>query len=56
MSMKGYRIIPLIDEWYKMSRILDLISLIQLMGRDEDMPNKYTQIKSIIEHTIKNFY
>lgn len=47
---------PLIDEWYKMSRILDLISLIQLMGRDEDMPNKYTKIKSIVECTIKKFY
>ncbi|MDO5517034.1 MAG: phosphotransferase [Clostridium sp.] len=46
----------LIDNWYEVSKILDLISLLQLMGRDEDMPNKYMQIKDIIELSIKKFY
>lgn len=36
------------ENWYKLSRIRDLVNLIQLMGFKEDMPNKYAQIKSII--------
>lgn len=34
--------------WYKLSRIRDLANLIQLMGFEEDMPNKYAEIKGII--------
>lgn len=39
----------LIDEWYRISKILDLISLLQIIGRNEEMPNKYSDIKTIIE-------
>lgn len=46
----------LIDNWYEVSKMLDLLSLIQLMSRDEDMPNKYMQIKDMIECSIKKFY
>lgn len=46
----------LIDNWYNISKIIDLLSLIQLMSRDEDMPNKYNKINQIIEDIIEKFY
>lgn len=46
----------LMDNWYNISKIIDLLSLIQLMNRDEDMPNKYNKIIQIIEVVIEKFY
>lgn len=46
----------LIDNWYNISKIIDLISLVQLIGRDQEMPNKYNKIKEIVENTIKKVY
>lgn len=41
----------LIKNWYKVSKLRDLANLIQLINGEEDMPNKYSNIKSIL---IKN--
>ena len=46
----------LIDNWYDICKIIDLLSLIQLISRDEEMPNKYNQIKEIIKCSIDKLY
>lgn len=46
----------LFDNWYDICKVIDLLSLIQLMSRDEEMPNKYNQIKEIIEYSINKLY
>ena len=43
----------LVKDWYKISKIRDLINLIQLIDGEENMPNKYTNIKNIIINNIK---
>ena len=40
------------DDWYKISKLRDLINLIQLMDGEENMPNKYSNIKNIIINNI----
>lgn len=37
------------DNWYKLSKIRDLANLIQLLDFEEDMPNKYMEIKTLIK-------
>lgn len=36
------------ENWYKLCKVRDLANLLQLLGFEEDMPNKYREIKSII--------
>lgn len=43
----------LMNNWYKISRLRDLINLIQLISADEDMPNKYKNIRDIIIRDIR---
>ncbi len=45
----------LIDNWYKISKLRDLVNLIQLIDGNEDMPNKYANIKLIIVNILKQF-
>lgn len=46
----------LTDNWYDICKIIDLLSLIQLISREEEMPNKYNQIKEIIKFSIDKLY
>jgi aminoglycoside phosphotransferase (APT) family kinase protein len=39
-------------DWYKISKLRDLINLIQLIDGEENMPNKYANIKHIIINNI----
>lgn len=39
--------------WYKLCKIRDLASLIQLIGFEEEMPNKYAEINRLILKIIK---
>jgi len=39
-------------DWYKISKLRDLINLIQLIDGEENMPNKYANIKDIIINNI----
>lgn len=45
----------LTDDWYKISKLRDLINLIQLMDTNEDMPNKHMNIKKIIVDILEQF-
>ncbi|SFD06726.1 phosphotransferase family protein [Clostridium uliginosum] len=45
----------LIKEWYKIAKLRDLVNLIQLISAEEEMPNKYREIKEIILETIEVF-
>lgn len=45
----------LINDWYKISKLRDLVSLIQLINTKEDMPNKYACIKTIVVNTLEQF-
>lgn len=45
----------LINDWYKISKIRDLVSLVQLLSMKEDMPNKYSSIKNIIVNNLNKF-
>lgn len=45
----------LISDWYKISKLRDLISLIQLINTKEYMPNKHENIKIIINDTLEQF-
>lgn len=45
----------LINDWYKISKLRDLVNLIQLINNKEDMPNKYANIKTIIVNTLERF-
>lgn len=52
---RGYRkysdyILP--DDWYKISKLRDMVNLIQLMGMEQHMPNKFNDIKNIIERSL----
>lgn len=44
----------LVNNWYKISKIRDLVNLIQLINGEKDMPNKYNDIKDIIVNNVKN--
>lgn len=46
----------LMNNWYKISRLRDLINLIQLISVDEEMPNKYKNIREIIIRDIRYLY
>lgn len=41
------------EDWYKLSKLRDLATLIQLIGAPEDLPNKYKNIKKIIVNILK---
>ena len=43
------------ENWYKLSKIRDLANLIQLIGFEQDMPNKYSDVKSLILRTIDDY-
>jgi len=45
----------LIDEWYKLSKLRDLVNMIQLLNANENMPNKYVTLKKIVNNTLKLF-
>ena len=45
----------LIDEWYKVSKLRDLVNMIQLLNAKENMPNKYKTLKKIISNTLQLF-
>lgn len=45
----------LMDDWYKISKLRDLVNLIQLISGEEDMPNKYKNIKEIIMKNLQQF-
>ena len=49
IKCSGYK---LSKDWYKISKLRDLINLIQLMNGEENMPNKYTNIKKILINNI----
>ncbi|BCZ49341.1 hypothetical protein psyc5s11_54080 [Clostridium gelidum] len=38
--------------WYKISKLRDLVNLIQIINGEEDMPNKYSNIKNIVINNI----
>ncbi|OOM72491.1 homoserine kinase [Clostridium puniceum] len=45
----------LMDSWYKISKLRDLTNLIQLINANEDMPNKYANIKILVVNILKQF-
>jgi aminoglycoside phosphotransferase (APT) family kinase protein len=45
----------LINEWYKISKLRDLVNMIQLLNAKENMPNKYATLKKIISNTLELF-
>jgi aminoglycoside phosphotransferase (APT) family kinase protein len=45
----------LMDDWYKISKLRDLTNLIQLINADEEMPNKYANIKALVDNILKQF-
>ena len=45
----------LITDWYKVSKLRDLVNLMQLINAEEHMPNKYTSIRAIIVNTLRQF-
>lgn len=40
------------DDWYKISKLRDMVNLIQLMAMDKNMPNKFNDIRNIIEKSL----
>jgi len=45
----------LITDWYKVSKLRDLVNLMQLIDAKEHMPNKYASIRTIIVNTLRQF-
>lgn len=45
----------LIDDWYKISKLRDLINLIKLVDTRENMPNKHKNIINIINNILEVF-
>jgi aminoglycoside phosphotransferase (APT) family kinase protein len=43
------------DNWYEISKLRDLVNLIQLIDAKGNMPNKYRNIKDIIINILKQF-
>lgn len=43
------------DNWYNISKLRDLVNLIQLIGERDEMPTKYANIKTIIEKNLSRF-
>ncbi len=43
----------LMKDWYKISKIRDLVNLIQLIDTEEDMPTKHANIKKIISNNLE---
>lgn len=43
------------DDWYKISKIRDLINLIQLLDTTEYMPKKHTEIINMIDTILKKY-
>lgn len=41
------------DNWYKISKLRDLVNLLQLIDTKEEMPNKHKNIKNIIINILK---
>jgi len=45
----------LMTDWYKISKLRDLVNMIQLINAKEDMPNKYATLKMITGNILKIF-
>jgi aminoglycoside phosphotransferase (APT) family kinase protein len=45
----------LMKDWYKISKLRDLTNLVQLINANEDMPNKYANIKVLVVNILKEF-
>ncbi|OOM16766.1 aminoglycoside phosphotransferase family protein [Clostridium saccharobutylicum] len=43
------------DNWYNISKLRDLVNLIQLIGEKDEMPTKYANIRTIIEKNLSRF-
>lgn len=43
----------LTDDWYKISKIRDITNLIQLIDKEEDMPNKYFDIREKMKNILE---
>lgn len=43
----------LVEDWYKLSKLRDMANLIQLMGMNQHMPNKFSDIKKVIERSLE---
>lgn len=43
------------DNWYNISKLRDLVNLIQLIGEKDEMPTKYANIRNIIEKNLSRF-
>lgn len=50
-----YSSYKLINDWYKISKLRDLVNLIQLINRKEELPRKYLSIKGIAANILKQF-
>jgi aminoglycoside phosphotransferase (APT) family kinase protein len=42
------------DDWENMGRMRDLASLLQMIGVDEDYPDKFEDLKQLIERTLRH--
>ncbi|WP_052702874.1 phosphotransferase family protein [Paenibacillus beijingensis] len=41
------------DDWARMGKMRDLINLLQMIGPDEDMPEKFKDLKRLIDRTLR---
>ncbi|AOR24798.1 aminoglycoside phosphotransferase family protein [Clostridium taeniosporum] len=49
----NYSTVKLTKDWYKISKLRDMINLLQLIGKDGEMPNKFDEIKQLIIESLK---
>lgn len=45
----------LANEWYKISKLCDLVNLLKLVDTAEDMPNKHKNVRNIISNNLDQF-
>lgn len=50
-----YSSYELMTDWYKISKMRDLVNMIQLINGKEDLPNKYATLKMITDNILKLF-
>lgn len=55
MSIINFQIISLLKIGINISKLRDLVNLIQLIGTNEEMPIKHENIKKIIINTLSVF-
>jgi thiamine kinase-like enzyme len=46
---------PLPKNWYQLSKLRDLVNPLQLLGAEEDYPQKYDDLKNLVQETL-NFF